>query len=55
MPIKNGRDSKGSYYAYGNQKRYYYISGDAKSRILAMNKAKKQMKAILATGYREKH
>ena len=51
MPINRGRDSTGPFYRWGNQKRYYYISGDAQSREKAKAKAYKQAKAIYASGY----
>lgn len=47
MPIKRSKDSKGPYYQYGNSKKYYYKSGDSKSRKKAKRKAIKQAQAIL--------
>lgn len=54
MPIHRGKDSKGPYYQWGHQKKYYYKSGDIKSRKRAKKKAAEQMVAIYATGWREK-
>jgi len=55
MPTHRGVDSKGSYYQWGNSgKKYYYISGNERSRNIAKNKAKKQAIAIYASGWREK-
>ena len=53
MPIHRGQNSKGPYYQWGSQKKYYYKSGDKKSRLNAMEKAKKQMVAIYASGYKD--
>ena len=53
MPIHRGKDSKGPYYQWGSQKKYYYKKGNKKSRELAKKKAKKQMIAIYASGYRD--
>jgi len=53
MPIHRGQDSKGPFYQWGHQKKYYYKSGDTKSRNKALDKAKKQMVAIYASGYRD--
>jgi len=49
MPIHRGRDSKGSFYQWGQQKKYYYISGNKKSREQAKEKARKQAIAIYAS------
>lgn len=47
MPLHRARDRHGPYYAYGySGKRYYYISGNKKSRLIALNKSIQQMKAI---------
>jgi len=40
-----GKDSKGTFYQWGNQKKYYYKSGDKKSREKAKEKAYKQARA----------
>lgn len=52
MPIHRGKDSKGPYYQWGSQKKYYYIPGDTKSRERAYGKAVKQAQAIYSTGYK---
>lgn len=44
MPIHKGVDSKGKFYQYGNQKKYYYNT--TKGENIAYNKAVLQMKAI---------
>jgi hypothetical protein len=46
MPIHRGSDSKGPFYQWGKQKKYYYKPGDKKSRDSAYNKAWKQSVAI---------
>jgi hypothetical protein len=52
MPIHRGRDSKGYYYQWGSQKKYYYIPGNIQSREKAYNKAVKQAQAIYSHGYK---
>ena len=53
MPTHQGRDSNGSYYQWGNHgKRYYYVTGNKRSRELARNKANRQGVAIKASGWR---
>lgn len=54
MPIHRGIDDSGSYYQWGNEKKYYYIPGDIKSEARAYQKAHNQAKAIFASGYRGK-
>lgn len=47
MPIYRKTDQKGSFYRYGDTgKKYYYITGNSKSRQIAYNKALKQGQAI---------
>ena len=46
MPVHRGNDTKGCYYQYGSQKKYYYVCGNAKSRMRAKKLAIKQMVAI---------
>lgn len=53
MPIHRGQNSQGPYYQWGSQKKYYYKAGNKKSRDIALNKAKKQMIAIYASGYKD--
>lgn len=53
MPIHRGKDSKGPYYQWGSQKKYYYKSGNKKSREAAYQKAHKQAIAIYASGWKE--
>ena len=50
MPTKRGKDSKGSYYQWGNQKKYYYKEGDENSRKRAKKKADEQGRAIKSAG-----
>ena len=50
MPIYRGKDSKGPFYQWGNQKKY--ISGNKLSRNKALEKVKKQMAAIYSSGYK---
>jgi hypothetical protein len=46
MPVKQKKDSIGSYYQYGNHgKKYYYKANDPVSRHTAKNKALMQQKA----------
>lgn len=53
MPIHTGNDSKGPFVQWGNQKKYHYKANDKKSLSAAKSKAKKQMKAIYASGYKK--
>jgi hypothetical protein len=46
MPIQRRIDRNGPYYQWGNQKKYYYISGNMKSRHSAFSKAVMQGIAI---------
>jgi hypothetical protein len=52
MPIHRGRDTKGSYYQWGSQKKYYYMPGDTRSMKRAYAQAIRQAQAIYAHGYR---
>lgn len=52
MPVRRKRDSHGPYYQWGNQKKYYYKSGDKQSREKAKQRAHEQARAIYASGYR---
>ena len=51
MPIHRGKDFKGFYYQWGNQTKYYYVSGDSRSRQQAYDRALKQAQAIYNRGY----
>lgn len=52
MPIHRGKDKNGPFYQWGSTgKRYYYVSGDKESREKALSKARRQEKAIYASGY----
>lgn len=54
MPIHRGQNSHGSFYQWGKSgKKYYYKSGDKKSREKAKELAHKQAIAIYATGWKE--
>jgi len=46
MPVHRGKDEKGAFYQWGNQKRYYYIVGDKLSRNSAKKRAEAQGEAI---------
>lgn len=52
MPIHRGRDTKGPYYQWGNQHKYYYIPGNSRSRLIAYEQASMQARAIYSSGYR---
>jgi len=53
VPVKRGKDKKGSYYQWGDSgKKYHYTSGDKSSRQSAKKKAEKQGLAAHASGYR---
>jgi hypothetical protein len=52
MPVKRGKDTKGCFYQWGSQKKYYYSCEDTKSRRNAYNKARRQAKAIYSSGYK---
>lgn len=54
MPVHKGKDETGPYYQWGyHGKKYYYKSGDEKSKNNAKMKAHKQGVAIYASGWRE--
>lgn len=46
MPVHRGHDSKGPFYQWGNQHKYYYKSGSTVSRKKALERARKQGVAI---------
>jgi len=48
MPVKEGKDSQGCYYQWGNQRKYYYKCGDAKAAQRARVKAERQGRVIEA-------
>jgi hypothetical protein len=52
MPIREGRDRKGSYYQWGKQKKYYFKNESG--RKLAYLKAVSQARAIYSSGYKRK-
>ena len=54
MPIHSGRDSKGPFYQWGNEKKYYYTPGDVKSRTAAKKRAERQGVAAYSSGYKKK-
>ena len=47
MPVHRGRDSKGSYYQWGSQKKYYYTANVAVSRRNAKAQAERQGRVII--------
>lgn len=53
MPLYRGKDKKGPYYQWGNQKKYHYKPNNDISRKNAKLKAIKQMYAIYINGYRD--
>jgi len=55
MPTHCGRDTNGPYYQWGDSgKKYYYISGDKKSRAAAKTRADRQGIAIYSSGWKGK-
>ncbi len=50
MPTHTGKDSKGCYAQWGNQKKYYYKCGNAAARARAKAKANAQGQAAHASG-----
>lgn len=52
MPIKYGKDKKGNWVRWGKQKKYYYSPKNSASRRRAVNKAKRQARAVRASGYK---
>lgn len=55
MPVKCSKDSEGSYCRWGGHgKKYYYINGNERSKMMAYNKAKRQGMAIHASGWKGK-
>jgi len=48
MPIKRGFDSKGCFYQWGSQEKYYYKCGDEVARQKAYDKAREQEIAIIS-------
>lgn len=53
MPVRQGKDSHGSYYRWGSRKKYYYDPKSKRSRDLARQKATKQGIAVHASGWVE--
>lgn len=49
MPVHSGRDNKGTYYQWGNLKKYYYVPSDIRSKKIAYNYAIRQAHAIYAS------
>ena len=54
MPIHRGKDSNGSFYQWGDRKKYYYTPSNKLERDNAKLKALKQSRAIFASGYKKK-
>lgn len=52
MPVHRGKDSKGCYYQWGNQKKYYYKMGNVREGIIAKLKAANQGRAIMVSKYK---
>jgi hypothetical protein len=46
MPVKSGQDTKGPFFQWGSQAKYYYRAGDKVSRKRAIAKAYAQQSAI---------
>jgi hypothetical protein len=51
MPIHIDHDKKGNYVRWGNSGKKYYFKNTERSFTIALNKCKKQMKAIYSSGY----
>jgi len=51
MPIISGQDSKGYFFQWGSQKKYYFNPLNQNSINIAYHLAVKQMKAIYSKGY----
>ena len=54
MPVHRGKDSKGCFYQWGQQTKYYYTVRNKSSREQAKRQAEKQARAIYASGYKKK-
>ena len=52
MPVREGKDSKGNYFRWGHEKKYYFKKGNKISEGLAHAKAERQGRAIRASGYK---
>ena len=53
MPVKSGKDSKGSFYRWGSKgAKYYYTASNASSRSRAKSRAERQGRAAHAGGYK---
>ena len=53
MPVHRGRDSSGSFYQWGSQKKYYYNPNSERSQKNAKAKAIRQGVAVHASGWHE--
>jgi len=53
MPVKKGKDSKGSFYQWGSQTKYHYTAGSEASRKKAKQKAHLQGAAAERRGYKK--
>ena len=51
-PIREKNDDQGSYFQWGKQKKYYFNENNNTSRQAAYDRAKAQVAAIFASGYR---
>ena len=50
MPIRQGRDAKGTFYQFGNHgKKYYYVPGNKMSKDTAKLKARRQAIAVYSS------
>lgn len=54
MPIHQGKDINGYFWAWGSQHKYYYNPRSKKSSNMARMKAVRQAQAIYSHGYRKK-
>lgn len=53
MPIHRSTDKEGTFFQWGTSgKKFYFDPGSESSRTRALNLAKKQQKAIYASGYK---
>jgi|WetSurMetagenome_2_1015567.scaffolds.fasta_scaffold00451_11 hypothetical protein len=54
MPIRKGKDKRGSYMRWGKRNKYYFNPKSKISQSLAKKKAEKQAVAIYASRWKQK-
>ena len=52
MPVKRGKDSRGCFYQWGSQKKYYFNCEDKSAAKQAKSKAHEQEAAAFASGFK---